>query len=60
MPVVNRTSEMNAADRMILRIRHFARGTYPEADGASRTGKQARNEPRRIPDSIFFTIFAQR
>lgn len=44
MPVVNRTSVMNAADRMILRIRHFARGTYPEADG----------EPGALPVNRFF------
>ncbi len=44
MPVVNRIDAMNAADRMILRIRHFARGTYPEADGT----------PGALPVNRFF------
>lgn len=44
MPVVNRIGVMNAADRMVLRIRHFARGTYPEADGT----------PGALPVNRFF------
>ena len=44
MPVVNRIGAMTAADRMVLRIRHFARGTYPEADGS----------PGALPVNRFF------
>ena len=44
MPVANRIGVMNAADRMVLRIRHFARGTYPEADGT----------PGALPVNRFF------
>ena len=44
MPVVNRTDAMTVADRMVLRIRHFARGTYPDADGS----------PGALPVNRFF------
>ncbi len=35
MPVYNRDAVMHTANQIELRIHHFARGTYPEADGST-------------------------
>lgn len=44
MSIANRDNAMNTADRMILRIRHFAKGTFPEASG----------KPGALPVNRFF------
>lgn len=44
MPVDNRNEEIALANRMRLRMLHFARGTYPEADG----------KPSALPLNRFF------
>lgn len=44
MPVINRLSTLHAANRQLLRVRHFAKGTYPEANPA----------PSALPVNRFF------